>query len=438
MTHPTPLTKADRIIRANTRLGRGTLLALIFGLGGWAALTSLQGAVIAPAEVIVKAGAKTVQHLEGGIVAKIHVEEGELVASGSPLIDLETTRDSANLKALDANLNTLLAEKARLIAERDHSSTIAFPARLMDAAETTPAIRQIITDQQNLRAARQASLDGERAQLAERITQLHEVKTGLNAQITAKTRQLALIETELSSLQELHKKGLVPQTRLLALTREQARLEGEKGQLISTTARTGVQISETKLEILQIEKQHLATTLGELRSITTRANELQEKRTALQDKLTRMSLRAPRTGIVHKLSVHTIGGVVHPGHPLLTIIPRQAKLIFAARINPADIDHIRRGQPARIRINSQTMRNEQELNGTITMVAADAVRDKPEFAPYFRVFVELPQDQSAQPLQPRLIPGMSAEIFFETKSRPVVSYLLQPITDQLRRAMREP
>ena len=155
-------------------------------------------------------------------------------------------------------------------------------------------------------------------------------------------------------------------------------------------------------------------------------------------KLNRMSITAPGDGIVHQLSVHTIGGVIAPGHPILTIVPREAELIFAAKVNPADIDHIHKGQPARIRIASQTRQNERELQGTITMVAADAIRDRAELAPYFRIFVELPPSEQASAATTRLLPGMSAEIFIETKSRPVFSYLLQPLTDQFRRAMREP
>ena len=424
-------------IKSYQRFGLILLFLLVGGIGGWSVLASLQGAVIAPGQVTVKANLKMVQHLEGGIVAKIHVEEGQRVKAGDILIELNTTKDTANLAALDSNLNELQAAKARLISERDKSPTITYPKDLLARAKTNPDIQTILKGQENLKTARKATLDGQTNQLKQRIEQLNEVVKGLNAQTTSKQQQLALIKKELTDLEILKAQGLVPQTRFLALEREKARLEGESGELLANTARTKVQISETESQILQISKESLSNLLAELRQTTTKVNQLKEQRTALADKLTRMKITAPKTGIVHQLAVHTIGGVVAPGDPVLMIVPQQTEMIIAARVAPEDIDQVFKGQIANIRLASFDQRTTPEVNGRVTLVPADATQDQPNTPPYYKVHIELPKYEIARLKGKELVSGMTAEVFIQTKARPVFEYLLQPLTDQINRAMRE-
>lgn len=428
----------DQEIRKYQRLGMLFLALLVGGIGGWAAFASLQGAVIAPAVVTVKANMKRIQHLEGGIVAQILVDDGQSVEKGQTLLRLDTTSDKANIAALDANLNELLARKARLTAERDQSKAIDFPTELIKIAETTPEIKKIMTGQVNLMTARNASIEGQTNQLQQRTEQLNEAIKGLSAQIESKNSQLGFIRKELKDLQSLQGRGLVPQNRILALQRDEARLQGEHGELIATTARTKVQISETEIQILQVRKEHLSKILEELRETTTRSNQLIEQRTALADKLKRMEIIAPQSGIIHQLAVHTIGGVVKPGDPVLTIVPQNSELILSAKIDPKDIDQIYKGQIANIRLTAFDQRTTPEITGNVSLVSADASQDQPNTPPYYKVTVELPEDQLQRLNGKALVPGMNAEVFIQTKSRLVFEYLLQPLTDQIRRTMREP
>lgn len=433
-TQPTP----DQAIRKYQRLGFFFLLLLVGGIGGWAAFASLQGAVIAPAQVTVKANIKRIQHLEGGIVKDILVDDGDLVEAGQVLLRLDTTKDAANLASLDANLNELLANRARLIAERDKSNKIEFPKELKEKASTNEEIAKILKGQENLLIARNETIKGQINQLSQRTGQLKEAIKGLESQIKSKQNQLGFIRKELTDLQTLKDKGLVPQNRLLALQREEARLEGEHGELVASTARTKVQIGETEIQILQIEKEHLSSILTSLGETTTRANQLIEQRAALADKLKRMEIIAPKSGIIHQLSVHTIGGVVAPGDPVLIIVPQNSEMIFAARVNPEDIDQVYKGQLANVRLSAFDQRTTPEVTGLVTLVSADATQDQPGTPPYYKVHIELPKDQLERIKDKQLVPGMNAEAFIQTKQRLVFEYLLQPLTDQIRRTMREP
>ncbi|MGH1406830.1 MAG: HlyD family type I secretion periplasmic adaptor subunit [Rhodomicrobiaceae bacterium] len=433
-----PQNTPDQEIKKYQRLGLFFLLLLVGGIGGWAAFASLQGAVIASAQITVKSNLKRVQHLEGGIVSEILVKDGDKVEAGQTVLRLDTTKDLANLASLDANLNEQLARKARLSAERDKKQTITFPDMLVKKAENSAEIAKILKGQTNLLKARQASISGQTSQLKQRTEQLNEAIKGITAQVASKKSQLTFIRKELTDLQSLQDKGLVPQNRILALQREEARLQGEAGELVASTARTKVQISETEIQILQVEKDHLSSILTELRETTTQANQLTEQRTALADKLKRMTIIAPKSGIIHQLAVHTIGGVVAPGDPVLMIVPQNSELIFAARVNPQDIDQVFKGQKANVHLSAFDQRTTPEVTGIVTLVSAETTQDQPNTPPYYKVHVELPKDQMARIKNIELVPGMNAEVFIQTKSRLVFEYLLQPLTDQIRRTMREP
>jgi HlyD family secretion protein len=433
-----PQKTPDQEIKKYQRLGLFFLLLLVGGIGGWAAFASLQGAVIASAQITVKSNLKRVQHLEGGIVSEILVKDGDKVEAGQTVLRLDTTKDIANLASLDANLNEQLARKARLISERDKKQTITFPEMLVKKAENSAKIATILKGQTNLLKARQASISGQTSQLKQRTEQLNEAIKGITAQVASKESQLTFIRKELTDLQSLQDKGLVPQNRILALQREEARLQGEAGELVASTARTKVQISETEIQILQVEKDHLSSILTELRETTTQANQLTEQRTALADKLKRMTIIAPKSGIIHQLAVHTIGGVVAPGDPVLMIVPQNSELIFAARVNPQDIDQVFKGQKANVHLSAFDQRTTPEVTGVVTLVSAETTQDQANTPPYYKVHVELPKDQLARIKNIELVPGMNAEVFIQTKSRLVFEYLLQPLTDQIRRTMREP
>lgn len=437
-SQPPGQTSPQQAIRAYQRLGRLLLLVLIGGIGGWSLIANLEGAVIAPGTVTVKANSKRVQHLEGGIVSEILIEEGQAVSKGAVLLKLDTTRDTASLAALDSNLNELIARRARLTAERQQKPAIDFPKKLSDKAASSAKISEILTTQTRLLEARRAAYDGQIDQLKQRVSELGELIKGLSAQQTATGRQLALIEKELKGLATLEEKGLVPQTRLLALQREKASLDGKTGELTASIARAKVQIHETELQMLQLERETMADVLTSLNDTTTRINQLEEQRIALQHKIKRLEIRAPIGGLVHQLAVHTIGGVIAPGDPVLMIVPGSAALIIMAEVNPADIDQVYQGQPVSIRLTAFDQRTTPELEGKVSLVPGDASKDAATGQMFYRVHISMERQELAKLKGGKLIPGMQGEVFIRTKARPVIAYLLQPFTDQLRRAMREP
>lgn len=429
---------AEAAIKALRRFGNACLFVLLAAIGGWSTLASLQGAVIAPGTVTVKANIKRVQHLDGGVISEILIAEGDEVKKGDVLIRLETTRDSANLAALDSNLDELTARRARLIAERDQLTSISLQKNLGERAANQPRIKEIIAGQISIFKARRATLEDQINRMKGRITELGEVVKGLRAQLIAKKRQSELINAEFTDLSSLKEKGLVPQSRLLALQREMARLEGEQGELGANTARTKLQISETELEILRIKKENHSKILSELAEVSTKVNQLNEQRTTLNDKLKHKDIRAPRSGLVHNLAVHTIGGVITPGADIMMIVPKHAELIVAAKVNPADIDQVYKGQTAKVRLNAFDQRTTPEIDGKVTHVSGDSLRLDPDAPPFYSVHLSLDRSEKTALNHKRLMPGMQTEVYIQTKNRAVFEYLLQPLTDQIRRAMREP
>lgn len=418
------------------RLGLVAVIALVFGLGVWSALASIQGAVIAPATVIVKSKWKKVQHMEGGIVAEIAVRDGDRVAAGDLLIRLDDIETQANLTILRGRLDELYAREARLIAERDGTSVLATPPGLSERAHLA-GVNQILSAQQRLLQARQATMRGRRGQLDQRIAQLREGLVGLEAQKSSLQRQIGLIARELESLAGLRKKRLVPEKRVLALEREQARLDGELGRVISEIAQSGVRIGETRLQLLEADENYQSEVLSELREVQTEIAELREKAVAATARLRRTRLLAPKGGIVHLLAVHTIGRVLGAGDTALVIVPEQDRLVLEARLDPLDVDQVSAGQAVVIRFPAFDQRTTPELDGVVRLVSADATPESPRQGPYFTAEVELERAQLARLGELKLVPGMPAEVFIQTGARTVLSYLIKPLSDQISHAFRE-
>lgn len=417
----------------------GILLAvvLIAGLGGWATMASISGAVIAPARVVVETNAKTIQHLEGGIVAEILAREGSRVKAGDVLIRLDQTETKANLAIINAQLTELLARQARLEAERDEASKIIFPEDITKNLNDTK-VRTAYTGQKKLFQARRAAKQGEQDQLKTRISQYEEEIRGLKAQKTSKQQQLDLIKKELSVIKGLEEKGLVKMNRILALERERAKLVGEHGSLIAQIARMQGGIGETKLRIIQIDRNLISEISAQLRETQTKVAELLEKRLAAKIRLQRTEILAPQTGFVHQLEVHTVGGVVTPGAPVMSIVPEQDRLIFEAKINPPDIDQIHIGQQTTLRLQAFDQGKVPELNGEILLISADTIMDKATNTPYYMARVTVSkEDLKALGDGYALVPGMLAQAFIQTQPRTVMDYLLKPLSNQLAHAMRE-
>jgi HlyD family secretion protein len=411
--------------------------ALVPGLGGWAALTSFAGAVIAPGQLVVESEVKKVQHPTGGVIGELLVKDGDHVRAGDVLVRLDETQTRANLDVTRKALDELAARRARLEAERDGLPEVAFPRHLMAWQASDPEIAALLEGESRLFAARLASRDGQRAQLTERAAQLKEEVTGLTEQAAAKAREIALIGTELRGVRELYAKNLVPITRVTALERDGARLEGERGQLIASIASARGKIAETKLQILQVDADMRTEVGKDLAEIRGKWSELVEKRVAAEDQLKRVDLRAPQNGVVHQMSVHTVGGLVTPTEPAMLIVPDADRLTVEVRVQPQDIDSVRQGQAAVLRFSAFNARTTPEIGGEVTRVSADVTTDPKTGRSYYTARIGLSGAELARLGEVRLVPGMPVEAHLQIGERTVLSYLVKPLTDQIAKAWRE-
>jgi membrane fusion protein, type I secretion system len=413
-----------------------TAIVLVIGLGGWAATTEFAGAVIAPGQVVVNSNVKKVQHPTGGIVGELRVRDGDHVKTGDIVVRLDDTQTRASLAIVTKALDEMAARQAREEAERDGADTVAFPQDLLDRM-ANPDVAKAVNGERRQFEIRRGAREGQRSQLKERIAQLNEEIRGQQAQVTSKENQIGWITKELEGVNELWRKNLVPYTRVTALERDKERLEGERGQLIATTAQTKGKITETELQILQIDQDMRSEVGKDLAEIRGKTAELVEKKVAAEDTLKRVDLRAPLDGIVHQLTVHTVGGVIAQGEVIMLIVPEADALEVEARIQPQDIDQVRIGQSAALRFSAFNQRTTPELYGEVSRLSADVTEDQKSGARYYTVRITVPQSEIARLEGLRIVPGMPVESFVQSSPRTVMSFLTKPFHDQISRAFRE-
>ncbi len=428
--------ETKKSMRYYQMLGLLGLVIVAGGLGAWASLTSIQGAIIAQGVTTVESSSKKIQHREGGIVKTINIKEGQRVREGDVLIELDETEIKSQLAIFEGLLLEQMAQSARLKALRDGAEKINFPAELIER-KSEKAVEEIISGQIKLFMALKATSVGRRNQLEERVAQLDKQIIGQQSQLVARRDQFKLISDELTSLEGLLKKGLVPVSRVLALKRERSNLGGQEGELISNIAQTRSRISETKLQIIQLEDEDRGKVLGELRQVETELTQNRERRIATAAKLRRTSILAPRAGYVLQLAVHTIGGVVGPGEVIMLIVPELDDIIVEARVNPQDIDQIFLNQNARVLFSAFNMRTTPEISATVTHVGADLTQQDAQTPPYYAIKLKMTKEDLTKLGDNKLIPGMPAETFIQTRNRTPMSYLIQPLRDQIMRAFRE-
>lgn len=413
--------------------GLAVACLIIFGIGGWGAIAKLSGAVIASGLVVVDGHIKKVQHPSGGVVGEVRVRNGAAVRSGEVLIRLDDTQTRAALGIIVGQLVELTGRKARLVAERDDAGAIDFPPDFASAG--TDAMR-VASGERRLFEARRKATEGQKAQYRERIEQLRQEASGLVAQRNAKARELKLVREELARVAQMYERQLSPVTRVLAMQREEARIDGEHGALQSQIARTGGQISEIELQIIAIDQTKQSDAQKELREVEARMAELAERRIAAEDQLRRVDLKAPISGVVHELAVHTVGGVVSAGEQVMQIVPNEDRLTIEVRISPADIDQVRLGQKSYLRFPAFNQRTTPELSGAVALVAADLSRDTQTGQSFYAARITADDDALARLGEHKLIPGMPVEVFIETDQRTALSYLVKPLTDQFARAFK--
>jgi HlyD family secretion protein len=409
-----------------------------FGIGGWAATSELTGAVIGQGVLVVDSSVKKVQHPTGGVVGELRVREGDKVKAGDILLRLDETQTLANATIISQGFDELLARQARLEAERDNADQIIFPKVLLERTRdpASEAARAIAAERSLFDLRRQAR-GGQKAQLRERSAQLQEEIKGYLGQAEAKQREVDFIHQELEGVRTLWQKRLVPMNRLTALERDTARLEGERSQLSGMTAQAKGKIAEIELQIIQVD-QDLRTEVGkDLIEARSKISELTERKTAAADQLNRIDIRAPQSGRVHQLTVHTVGGVISPGEQIMLIVPDADALAVEVKIAPRDIDQVYVGQTASMRFAAFDQKTTPEIEGEVSLVSADLTQDQRTGTSYYTVRVLLKPEELARLGNAKLLAGMPVDVFIKTPGRTALSYLIKPLRDQAGRAFKE-
>jgi HlyD family secretion protein len=423
-------------VRRHLWLGAFVCAVFIIGVGWCASVTQIASAVIASGRLVVESGVKKVQHPTGGVVGELHVREGDHVTAGEVLIRLDPTQTQANLNILDNTIDELLAERAREEAERDDAA-LEFPAELTSRATSDAVVARLVGGERSLFFSRAASREGQKAQLGQRVGQLREQIGGLSEQADAKRREIALIDDELKGVHSLWQQNLVPYARIAGLERESARLAGEAGQISAGVAEIEGKVTETQLQIVQIDRDLHTEAAKNLSDVRRKLSEAEEKRIAAEDQLKRIDIRAPQDGVVHQLTIHTVGGLVVPGEPAMLIVPEADALVAEARIRAEDIDSVRPRQRAVLRFPGFDTRSTPEITGEVVRVAADVVEDEKTGASYYTTRISIPPEQRDRLAPLRLVPGMPIEAYLQNGERSVISYLTKPLADQIAKTWRE-
>jgi HlyD family secretion protein len=427
---------AQRSIRKHLMVGLAVVGILAIGLGGWASTQAISGALIAPGQIVVESNVKKVQHPTGGVVGELLTRDGNRVKAGDVVVRLDDTVTKANLAIVTKNLDAAMARAARLEAEQRGLDKINFPAPLTDRARD-PDVASVMASEGKLFEVRVTGRSGQKSQLRERIAQLKEQIEGLSAQERSKELEIALVQQELTGVKELYDKHLVQISRLTTLERDAARLNGERAQYVASRAEARGKISETELQIIQIDKDMVSEVSKDLRETNDKIGELIERKVTAEDQLRRVDIRAPQDGIVEQSTVHTVGGVITAGDTIMLIVPQSDDLQVEAKVNPQDIDKLQVGQKTLLRLSAFNQRTTPELNGVVSRVQPDVTTDQRTGQSYYTIRVSLPPEEIARLGDVKLIPGMPVEAFVQTGDRTLMSYLMKPMHDQLMRAFRE-
>lgn len=415
-------------------LGLVVVAGLFLGIGGWGANMELTGAVVASGRLVVDSNVKRIQHPGGGVVGEIRVRNGDTVNAGDVLL----TIDDGQIRAASAihgnKIIQLESERERLRAERDGSREMRFPAAL-DGSDSK-ALQTFDQDRRLLEARRQGWAS-QKARLGERIVQARKEIDAIVAQRNAKEEEIGLIRQELKLVEDLHKRQLSNVVRLISMKREMARFEGEKGALDGQVAKVESSIAELELQIIELDQRVLADVEKQLRDVDGQLAELSERKSAADELVRRTELRAPVSGVVHELNVHTIGGVVRPGEVIMSIVPGRETLSAEVRIAPQDIDQVAVGQRAVLRFTSFAKEKSPEVVGAVIHVGADVSREQGSGREYFIARIDVPPQALRGLPSLKLGPGVPVDSFIETEKRTAMSYLVKPLTDHFAKALRE-
>lgn len=436
-TMPAPPRPERWSVRGPLIFGFLAIVLLFGGFGAWALQSRIAGAVVAPGQVEVQQQRQVVQHPDGGVVEDILVDEGDTVSAGQALLRLDGTLLKTELTIVEGQYFEILARRGRLEAERADAEAPVFPAELLETAETDPKLASLIAGQESLFTARRDTMSQSLEQLANQSQQINEQITGIDAQLAALSEQRNLIGEELEDQQSLLDRGLAQASRVLALRREAARIDGQIGELQASRASAETRQSELDVQRLRMTAQRREEAETQLRDLGYRELELAERRRSLTEQISRLELRAPAAGIVYDLKVTTPRSVIRAADPLMYIVPQDRPLVIGARIATINVDEVQPGQPVALRFAAFSSRTTPEIDGELLRVSADALIDEATRAPYYRAEVTIPPEELDKLGDLALIPGMPVEVYIQTGERSPMTYLLKPMMDYFNRAFRE-
>lgn len=438
------LLNAPRSVMSDDRTiqwqGFALVLVVFGGFGTWASLAPLQSAALAPGVITVEHYRKTVQHLEGGIIRSLAVHDGDAVQQDQVIATLDDTQARAQLEVLRGQLYIRIAQEARLVAQRDALPTVPYPQDFL-AHQDDPRVQEAMRLQDQTFAVRRAANDGARAVYRRQIEQLRAKVTGLHAQARSRDRLVESYRAELTDFQSLLKEGFTEKQKVEELDRALAQSEGQRGQLLSDMAASELQIAEIELKILQLQKDLQREVAKELSDVQADLFQLREKVQSIESTVNRAVIKAPVSGMVLGLAVHTIGAVIPPGGRLLDIVPQDQKLIIEAQVAPIDIDRVTVGQVAEVRFSAFKTRDLPTIEGTLISVSADRIlgeHNDGETAYYLaRVAVSPDGLDALSGADLDLVPGMPVEVLIKTGARTLVQYVMKPLTDSFKRSLIE-
>ncbi len=425
----------DRL-RGVTRTANLLVGCFVVGLGTWSTFAALESAAIALGTVESESSRKTIQHFEGGIIRKILVADGDVVRAGQILISLEDTKARAEVQSLQGQLWDAMAREARLQAEQHGHERVSFPAKLEMMQNESPSVSAVLAAQQSIFETRRQVFQSQAAINREKKSQVEKEIEGLRAQGSAASRRVEIVREEAATVAVLVNKGLERRPRLLNLERETADIEGRRGEIVAQISRAEQVISESQATLLKLESDRQNEIAQSMREAQNQIFQIRERLQAAEDQLLRTAVKAPEDGVVTDLRIHTLGGVIGAGAPLMDLVPRQDRLIVTARVRPEDIDVVRPGLSADVNLLPYNQRRVPRLEGTVTHVSADRLVDKRTDQPYYAARIRVhPLIAGINGVQ--IIPGMPAQVFIKTGRGTVALYALRPLLDSFHNAFRE-
>ena len=418
------------------RIGYAIIAFTFVGMLGWAYFAQIDSAVIANGVVSAEGNRKTIQHLEGGILRKILVREGEKVNAGQLLFELDATQANAAAGITKNQYVALKAMEARLLAERDQRATISFPADLL-AQRADPAVARALADEQSQFLERRQTIQGQVDLMNAQRDQYQSEIDGIDRQTQGLKDQLGFIQDELNDLRKIYDKGLVPRPRLLALEREQASLSGSIGRLTADRSKAVQGAAETQLKIRQIKQQFFEEVSQSITETRVKLAEVTEKEVVASEAQKRINIVSPVSGTAQNLRFFTEGAVVRPAEPLIDIAPDDEAFVIQAHFQPTDVDNVYPGMVTEVRLPAFHSREIPILSGKIQSISRDRLSDPEGKTSYFLGIVRVDVKQLPKPLRAKVSAGMPAQVIVSTGERSVLQYLFSPLRDTLRTTMRE-